>query len=366
MSSRVMAAAGLLALTLHAMAAEKASPVKQIRYRMGTLCEITAYPVDGDGRRTDAAIEAAFAEVTRLDHALSNWKPDSELMRLNTAAAAEGRDRPWAPAGEELFERLLVALRIAEATDGRFDPTVGPLVRAYGFLPRGNGGDTHVREASRRVGWRKVRLDVQGRRVQFAESGMEVDLGGIAKGYAAQRAAEVLRQHGIRAALVNLGGSSIVAVGSPARGTGECDDDCRDGWPVLVRDPRDGRTPVAFIELRDGEALGTSGTYEKLQGRRSHILDPRTGRALEGKRSATVLLRNAEVADALAKPFLLLGALEGSGPVQLCQSYPAASVMLLAARGGALTRWSAGPEAERFLLISVSHEKPDQRTAQAR
>lgn len=366
MSTRVIAATGLLALAMHALAAEKALPTKQIRYRMGTLCEITAYPVDGDGRRTDAAIGAAFAELARLDHALSNWKPDSELMRLNTAAAAEGSDRPWAPAGEELFERLVVALRVAEATDGGFDPTVGPLVRAYGFLPRENEGDVRVREARRRVGWRKVRLDAQARRVQFAEPGMELDLGGIAKGYAAQRAAEVLRLHGVRAALVNLGGSSIVAVGSPDRGTGKCDHDCRDGWPVLVRDPRDGRTPVAFIELKDGETLGTSGTYEKHQGRRSHILDPRTGQALEGKRSATVLMRDAEVADALAKPFLLAGAIEGSVPVQLSESYPAASVMLLAARGGTLTHWSAGPEANRFLLISVSHEKQDQRTAQAR
>ena len=215
------------------------------------------------------------------------------------------------------------------------------------------------------MGWRKVRLNAAGRRVQFAEPGMEVDLGGIAKGYAAQRAAEVLRQHGVRDALVNLGGSSIVAVGSPRRGEGECDHDCSDGWPILVRDPHDGRSPVAFIELRDGEALATSGTYEKTQGPRSHILDPRTGRALTGKRSVTVLLRDAEVADALAKPFLLLGKLDGSEPVQLWHSYPAASVMLLAAREGASTHRSAGPEADRFLFFSVSHEKQDQRAAQA-
>ncbi len=364
MKLKAVAAAGLLLLAVEALAAEKALPRKQIRYRMGTVCEITAYPVSGDAERTDAALQAAFAELARLDSALSNWKPDSELMRLNTAAAAGG-ERPWVPVGEELFERLVVALRVAEATGGSFDPTVGPLVRAYGFLPRGGAGDLQVKDARRRVGWAKVRLEAAGRRVQFSEPGMEVDLGGIAKGYAAQRAAEVLRRHGVRAALVNLGGSSMVALGSPALGRGECERECGDGWPVLVRDPRDGRSPVALLELRDGEALATSGTYEKTQGQRSHILDPKTGRALAGKRSVTVLLRDAEVADALAKPFLLLGTLEGSEPVQWWQSYPAASVMLLSAREGRLTHRSAGPEAERFRFFSVSHEKQNQRAAQA-
>lgn len=337
---------------------------------MGTLCEITAYPVEGripeeSGRRTEEAMAAAFAELKRIDELLSNWKPDSELMGMNTAAAAEaapGAPPPVVKVGEELFERVQVALRLAEETGGRFDPTVGPLVRAWGFLPSRSGGSREAAVAAARpkVGWHKVSLNATARTVQFAVSGMEIDFGGIAKGYAAQRAAQVLRQHGVTAALVNLGESSMTAIGAPCPLSGVASKTgC--AWQILVRDPRDGETPVAALELRDGESLATSGTYEKTvgagRGRRSHILDPRTGEALAGRTSVTLVMDDAEAADALTKFFFLVPAVGSAEAAKLLQNHPKASVMLMHLRGTTLVREVGGAQPERFWALSPAGQE---------
>jgi thiamine biosynthesis lipoprotein len=332
-------------------------PHKQARYVMGTLCEITAYaPVDGEAR-TEEAIEAAVAELKRIDAALSNWKPDSQLMRMNAVAAAApaaGR-RPQAAVGQELFERVRTALQLARETHGRFDPTVGPLVRAWGFLPPGTHPlprDAAIAAARERVGWQKVILNAETRTVQFAVPNMEIDLGGIAKGYAAQSTARVLREHGIRAALVNLGSSSMAAIGSPP---GES------GWPVVIRDPRDTETPVMQVLLQDGESLATSGTYEKTTGRgrnrHSHILNPATGAAVGGAVSVTILMDDAETADALTKPFFLMPRPPAEDWAKLLARFPKASVILMAARGERLQRRTGGLHPERFLALEGASER---------
>jgi FAD:protein FMN transferase len=222
------------------------------------------------------------------------------------------------------------------------------LVRAWGFLPSvGITGSRKqaVAAARGRVGWNKVRLDPQATSVQFAVAGMEIDLGGIAKGYAAARAAHVLRQRGVRSALVNLGGSSMVAIGSPPGAS---------GWPVLIRDPCDGQTPVASLALRNGEALATSGTYANTAAagkqRRSHIIDPRTGYALGGATSVTVLLDDAELADGLTKPFFFL---DSGAAANLLRSFPKASVMLIRVGRGGLMSAALGAQPSRFFLQPV-------------
>src|SRR5262249_45473057 len=137
----------LLAVLLAAVACaaqDALHPYYQQRYIMGTLCEITALPVpempeDADKKqqnKTDAPIDAAFDQLHQVDWLLSNWDEDSELMKMNRAAAMPGRQRPEVHVGRALFDRVEFSLKMAEITDGWFDPTVGPLVRAYGFLPR--------------------------------------------------------------------------------------------------------------------------------------------------------------------------------------------------------------------------------------
>jgi thiamine biosynthesis lipoprotein len=262
---------------------------------MGTVVEIKVYPVDASpakAEKTDEAINAAFAELKRLDAMLSNWRPESQLMRLNRAAAQAGEA---VQVNQELFERLQSALAIAEKTDGGFDPTVGPLVRAWGFLPGsyGRAARDTVQHARERVGWSKIVLNPEKRSVRFRAKGMEIDLGGIAKGYAAERAIEILSRNGIQHAIVSLGGSSISVLGRPVPWDKE---NCAggsissfhcEGWGIYIRDPRGGAAPVASVMLSNREAVATSGTYENVSSgsrRRSHIINPHTGQAIGGER----------------------------------------------------------------------------------
>src|SRR5262249_49191321 len=139
--------------------------------------------------------------------------------------------------------------------------------------------------------------------VRFSAPGMEIDMGGIAKGYAAALAAKALREHGVTDGFVNIGESSMAAIGSPAPGK---------SWVVEIYDPRDRSKTVAWTRLGDGEALATSGTYEKTKGqgknRKSHLINPKTGEALGGLRSVTVVMHDAEAADAFTKPFFFIPA----------------------------------------------------------
>lgn len=327
------------------------APVKQARYLMGTMCEIVAQPPAGDstGQRTTAAINAAFVEIERLDAMLSNWKPDSELMQANRAAASpssisssgSGFSRPRAVASSELFARLRTALDVAARTGGLFDPTVAPLVRAYGFLPPCASppcARQSIAGAKKKVGWRLVSLDANTRSIAFSRPGMEIDLGGIAKGYAADRAAANLRSAGIERALVSLGSSSLAAIGSAPI----ADAASAAGWPLILRGPEGEPTSISFY-LFDGESLATSGTYEHRRRAGpgsvsrisfSHIIDPRTLRPVTAAVSVTVIATDGELADALAKPYLLLGTLSSPAALRLLAEFPQAGVILMAVRNG--------------------------------
>jgi len=313
---------------------------------MGTPCEIEVYSYKDES----AAIDAAFTELHHIDALLSNWSPDSDLMKLNRAAGAAREPRPWIVVPHELFGRIAFAVHVAEATDGKFDPTVGPLIRAYGFLPSTTSGSElrSLADLRSRVGWEKVKLDSKTSAIQFASPGMEIDLGGIAKGYAAGRAALILRQQGIHSALVSLGGSSITAIGTPPE---------QSGWRLLIRDPRDGKTPAAAIDLHDGESLASSGTYENTKGegkdRRSHIVDPRTGRAIGGSTGVTVLASDAELADALTKPFFFEDCCSSADWAKWLASFENASIILLRARRGRLERITGGAHPERFETVAI-------------
>jgi thiamine biosynthesis lipoprotein len=344
--------AALLLITC-CVAQEAPRPNHQQRYIMGTLCEITALPVpespaDADKKqqnKTDAAVDAAFDQIHQVDWLLSNWDEDSELMKMNRAAAMPGKHRPKVHVGDALFARLQAALKMSEATDGWFDPTVGPLVRAYGFLPRERKQPWSLEQVREHLGWWKVRLDSVNKTVQFATPGMEIDMGGIAKGYAAALAAKALREHGVTDGFVNIGESSMVAIGRPAAGK---------SWIVEIYDPRDRAKTAAWTRLADGEALATSGTYEKTVGegekRKSHLMNPKTGEALGGLHSVTVVMRDAEAADAFTKPFFFIPP-HSDAASKMLQSFPDASVMLISVDGNELSADSVGAAPDRFHRI---------------
>jgi thiamine biosynthesis lipoprotein len=246
----------------------------------------------------DAAAAEAFAELRRLDRMLSNYRPESEWSEVNRNAA----DRP-VEVSQELFDLLSACLEYSRRSEGAFDITVGPLVKAWGFRdgPGRLANDSAAQEALGRVGYANVLLDSVKRTVRFARPGMEIDPGGIGKGYAVDRMIGALRRNGIERALVSAAGSSIYALGAPPG---------RDGWQVNIREP--GRTEGATdrILLKDA-SISTSGSSEKsfraggqVYG---HIFDPRTGRPVQGVLLVSVVAPRAIDSEAWTKAFFVNG-----------------------------------------------------------
>ncbi len=262
---------------------------------MGSLAAIQVYHVDADAAAR--AMSAALDEMQRVDALLSNYRSDSELSRMNRAASkAPFRASP------ELYDFVKRCRRYFGETLGAFDPTLGPVVRAWGFFtPRpARPPPEDAAAAIARSGFDKVRLNDAARTVSYAVDGLELDPGGIGKGYAADRAVMVLRRHGIASALVNAGDSTLYALGRPPG---------RHGWRLAVRDPARPATSLRFVTLADS-ALSTSGASEKfveIDGRRyGHIIDPRTGQPAEGTCQVTLIAPTATDSDALTKAAFLL------------------------------------------------------------
>jgi thiamine biosynthesis lipoprotein len=243
-------------------------------------------------------VDEAFDEVDRIDRLMSHYQPDSPLSRVNRDAA-----RHPVTVERELFEFIAEATRYSRDSDGAFDITVGPLMKAWGFF-NGEGrlpSPADLTAARRRVGAGHVVLNAAERSIYFDTPGVELDLGGIAKGYAVDRVAGILRTRGVSAGLISAGGSTIYALGAPPG---------RDGWDVAIQDPLDARKVARSIRLKD-RALSLAGSSEKAfeyDGRRySHIMDPRTGTPVEGLLSVAVVARSGTAGDALDNAFFVLG-----------------------------------------------------------
>jgi thiamine biosynthesis lipoprotein len=267
---------------------------------MGSLLEITAY---GGADRCRPALEAAYAEVKRLEAVLSPFRAESELSRVN-------REAPYRPvsADPELIDVLTLSLGFTRQTGGAVDVTVGPLMRLWKHrfsetedIPP---SPEQVERTLRLVGYQHVIVDSDRSTVSYQHPGMSIEFGAIGKGYAVDRAVNVLKHHGVGAALVSFG-SSLYALGSPPD---------RDGWRIAIRQPEDRGRVVDTITLRDG-ALGTSGNDQqamRLAGRwYGHIMDPRTGYPSEGLSGASVLAPTAVEADALSTAVFVLGRDDG-------------------------------------------------------
>ena len=261
---------------------------------MGTLVRLVLYAPDRD--LADGAARAAFGRIAALDAALSDYRDTSELMQVSRQSGG-----PPAAVSDDLFRVLSAAQAMARASDGAFDATVGPLSVLWREARRRQALPDPERLAAARllVGADKLVLDVRGRTVQLRAAGMQLDVGGIAKGFAADEAAGVLRRLGIRSALVAAGGD-IVAMAAPPEAR---------GWRVAIA-AIDGAERPPDLWLRHA-AVSTSGDAEQfvvVDGvRYSHIFDPRTGRALTGRKSVTVVAADATTSDALATAVAVLG-----------------------------------------------------------
>jgi thiamine biosynthesis lipoprotein len=263
---------------------------------MGTTYTIALY--GADRFEMDASIDAAFEETRRLDALLSNYRPESEWSRVNREAV-----KGPVQVSEELFNLLEACVNYSRKSEGAFDITVGPLMKIWGFY-KSSGKVPHraeIRTALQRMGWQHIRLDAKRRTVSFTRP-LEIDPGGIGKGYAVDRMAEVLRARGVTSGIISAGRSSIYAIGVPP---GE-----PRGWRVNIPHPRQRGSNVAEVFLRN-ESMSTSGTSEKffVAGSRtySHIMDPRTGYPAQGMLSVSVIAPRTIDSEAWTKPFFVLG-----------------------------------------------------------
>jgi thiamine biosynthesis lipoprotein len=258
-------------------------------------CRFEVVLPDDDARHLPAA-RAALDIADALEAQLSIFREDSELSAVNRCAA-----RAPIAVSASLFALLRRAADIHAETDGAFDITSTPLTRCWGFLHREGRLPTRdaIRDALTHVGMGMVTLDASSRSVRFAAPGMELNLGAIGKGHAIDVMAKRLRRAGVQHALISAGASSIRAIG-----------DDGGGWPVHVRPSLLNGARVARLRLRDA-AIATSGAGEQfviVDGQRyGHVLDPRTGWPASGVLSATVVAREAALADALSTAVLVAG-----------------------------------------------------------
>jgi len=293
---------------------------------MGTLLELT---LEGDDAAALArARDGVFAEVRRLETRLSNWDPESDVSRLNRAAGAG--PQPVAP---ELADLLAASLRHTSATRGSFDVSVGPLVAlwrqaaAADALPK----QDELAEARSRVGATRIAILPDGHVALPAR--MQVDLGGVAKGFALDRALPILRAAGVSSALLSFGQSSTWALGAPAGSP--------HGWRLLVRAPDGGIAGILTLRDRALSVSGSLGQWTEIEGRRfGHVIDPRSGHPLERRREALVVAPDATLAEALSKALLVLGEIEG---LEVVASQPGCEGLLLDERGArfATPGWEA-------------------------
>ncbi len=263
---------------------------------MGTLLQVTLY---GDREAADRAAVMAIQKVKEVEDVCNIFDEASEVSRLNKTAS----DKPF-KCGGLLWDVLSKSREFNKLTDGAFDITACPLMELWGFYRKRKAlpSDAETKEALGKVGLGKLVFDDKERTVKFTVPGMRFDLGGIAKGYAVDLAADAVRKAGIKAGIVNLGGN-LVCLEEPPPG--------KNNYTVGVRDPKKKDGICGTIEIR-GCAVSTSGNYERyveIEGRTfTHIMDPATGLPVENMLSVSVVAPDALSADVFSTAIFVKGA----------------------------------------------------------
>lgn len=305
---------------------------------MGTVAAVQS----GQAADVTAVRDLARETFDTLEHVFSTWTETSELARVNATA---GGPQEY-PCSRDLGALLVTTLDVTRASDGAFNPLVGAIMRAWGF----NGAQSMValpseallREACAQADWKGVQLRVHDQvvHVRLDKPGMRLDLGGIAKGYAVDRAFERVKAAGYTNALIDLGGN-LRATGEAVPGRG--------GWRVGIRNPFEGTALVGTFLLHEGEATATSGNYERfveIHGvRYSHIMDARTGYPVRGMAGVTILAPTAVLADALSTTLFVLGPERGA---QVLALYPGCEALWIPDDPAALTVLATPGFAERL------------------
>ena len=259
-------------------------------FAMDTIMTVTAY-----GEQCEEAAEEAKAEVERLDALLSTGDADSEVSKINRQGGCD--------VSEETAFLIEKALEIHKETDGAFDISIYPVMRAWGFTDTNYHvpEEEELRELLKKVDASQIHLEDERKRVSFGMDGMEIDLGGIAKGYTSSRIMEIFRSNGIESGIVSLGGN-VQVLGRKTDG---------ENWRVAVQNPKSDEEYLGVLSVSD-KAVITSGGYERYFEQDGttyhHILDPSDGHPAEGGlASVTIVSEDGTLADALSTSLFVMG-----------------------------------------------------------
>jgi thiamine biosynthesis lipoprotein len=270
--------------------------IKREEAIMGTAISVELWC--DDRRAGEAAADAVMAEMHRIDRAMSPYRPDSELSRINREAASSA-----VPLSAEMTRLLVRAKAFSELSEGAFDITYAAVGRLFDYRKRIRPMESELEQARCAVGYRNLLVDEAAQTVRFGRVGMCIDLGGFAKGHAVDQATEILRQRGIAHANVTAGGDSRVMGDRRGR-----------PWSIGVRDPRRPGEVVALLPLED-TSISTSGDYERYFDeagvRFHHLIVPSTGHSPCSIRSVTILAEDGLTTEALSKSVFVLGVDKG-------------------------------------------------------
>jgi thiamine biosynthesis lipoprotein len=295
-------------------AAQPMQRFESVEPHMGTLVRVTLYALDEQSAKD--AFRAAFDRINALDEILSDYRPASELNAITRTAVGHP-----VRVSEDLFAVLSASQRLAEATDGAFDVTEGPVIRLWreARKTRRLPDPAALREAASRGGYRKLHTDANGRTVTLDTADMQLDVGAIGKGYAATAAIQALSRRGIDSALVAVSGDLAFSAAPPGQR----------GWRIALQ-PSDAPVPGVpdVLELSNA-AVSTSGNsaqHVDVDGRRySHIIDPASATALVDDLTVTVVARHGADADSLATAVSVLGPERG---LALIESRPDTAALI--------------------------------------
>jgi len=294
--------------------------------KMGTLFRIVLYAEDS--LTATRAATAAFARIDTLNQILSDYDRNSELSQLSAASGSGKKIK----VSDDLWKVLTHAHQIAEATEGAFDITVGPLVKLWrrarrrGVLPEND----RLQQAKTSVGYQHILLDSTHQSVQLTQPDMLLDLGGIAKGYALDEAMKVLQKHSITSALVDGGGDILVSNPPPDK----------KGWTIALEGTEQNENTEKANLTLSNQAIASSGDlyqFLEIDGKRySHIIDPKTGVGLTSQVRVTILAPSGMLADAYASAVSVLGVKKG---VDFIESKPGVDGVVMQEKDGEVNVW---------------------------
>jgi thiamine biosynthesis lipoprotein len=271
------------------------------KYIMGTVFDVVVY--DTSAAHAEQAMNAVLEEIVRLDWVMSDYKPESELSKLNRSAHNQRQT-----VSPDLYRVISESLPYSKLSGGKFDVTIAPLADRWKAALRGEAAPSVAEQQALRecVGYEKVQM-IPPNQIEFHSPCLRIDLGSIGKGYAVDRAAEILRVRGIKNALIDAGGSTFYGMGAPPG---------RAGWLVHLRDPSQKIDPQVL--LCENSASTSEQTAKSLLGNEAagHIIDPADGGPLKTRYALSVVTKTGTASDALSTTLLLVGPEKGKGLVQ--------------------------------------------------